>query len=113
KVYIKDKEIPDTPKYMFKVGANIRIEQIKTNIYPSLQYVSSRYGDFTNKEKIGSYTVVNLSANTRISRNFTLYADIINLFDRKYIGRIRPNTQSGTYYVAAPFTMAVGIKAEF
>ncbi|MGC9007203.1 MAG: TonB-dependent receptor domain-containing protein, partial [Sulfurihydrogenibium sp.] len=86
---------------------------INTNIYPSLQYVSSRYGDFTNTEKIGSYTIVNLSANTRISRNFTLYADVVNLFDRKYIGRINPNFTSGTYYVAAPFTISAGIKAEF
>ncbi len=113
RVYIKDKEVPDTPKYMFKVGANIRIESIRTNIYPSLQYVGSRYGNFTNTEKIGSYTIVNLSINTRISRNFTFYADIVNLFDKKYIGRISPGFQSGTYYVAAPFTISAGIKAQF
>jgi len=39
--------------------------------------------------------------------------DIYNLFDEKFISRISPGVTSGTYYVGAPFTVAVGIRGGF
>ena len=78
-----------------------------------MQYIGSRYGTVDNKQKVSSYTLINLSVDRRITKNFTLYFDVINLTDKKYIGRISPGETSGTYYVGAPFTFSVGLRGRF
>ncbi len=108
---ISGNQVPDTPKHMFKLGIDYRI--FGFNIRPSLQYIGSRYGTVDNKQKVSSYTLINLSVDRRITKNFTLYFDVINLTDKKYIGRISPGETSGTYYVGAPFTFSVGLRGRF
>ncbi|MFN3472346.1 MAG: TonB-dependent receptor, partial [Aquificaceae bacterium] len=83
------------------------------NIKPSIQYIGSRYGTIDNKERIGSYTLVNLSVDRRIAKNFRVYVDVVNLTDKKYIGRIAPGETSGRYYVGAPFTLSAGLRGRF
>lgn len=112
RVPIKDKTVPDTPKYMFKLGFEYRIFGFK--VVPSLQYIGSRYGNFTNTEKIDSYTLVNLYIDRSIYKRLaTVYVDVYNLTDKKFIGRISPGATSGAYYVGAPFTVSVGLKGRF
>jgi len=114
-INIKDNQVPNTPKFMFKTGIDYKVWNLR--ISPSLQYVSSRYGNLTNTEKVSGYTLVNLNASADIyktrGRNITAYLDIYNLFDKKFIGRISPGDTTGTYYVGAPFTVAVGIRGGF
>lgn len=108
---IKGNQVPDTPKNMLKFGINYRL--FGFNIKPSVQYISSRYGTVDNQQKIGGYTLVNLSVDRRITKNFRAYLDIVNLTDKKYIGRISPGEKDGRYYVGAPFTLSLGLKGRF
>ncbi len=43
-----------------------------------------RYSDAANNERMGGYTLFNVSANYRVDRNVSLFARINNLFDKKY-----------------------------
>lgn len=111
-INIKDKTVPDTPKYMFKLGMDYTI--LGFDVRPSVIYMSSRYGNLTNTEKVGGYTLANLYISRDIYKGYAnLYIDIRNLFDKKYIGRISVGDTSGTYYVGAPFSVAVGLKGRF
>jgi iron complex outermembrane receptor protein len=108
---IKDKTVPDTPEYMVKLGG--RFELMGFRISPSVQYVGSRYGNLTNTEKVSSYTLLNLNAQRKIYKGIDLFVDVVNLTDKKYVGRISPGVTSGTYYAGAPFTISVGIRGRF
>lgn len=108
---IRGNQVPDTPKNMLKVGMHLRLYGF--NIKPSVQYIGSRYGTVDNRERIPSYTLVNLSVDRRITRDIRLYVDVVNLTDKKYIGRISPGETSGRYYVGAPFTLSAGLRGRF
>jgi iron complex outermembrane receptor protein len=108
---IKDKTVPDTPKYMVKLGSRFQVMGFR--ISPSVQYVGSRYGNLINTEKVSSYTLVNLNVQRRIYKGIDLLVDMVNLTDKKYVGRISPGTTEGTYYAGAPFTISVGLRGRF
>jgi iron complex outermembrane receptor protein len=108
---IKDKTVPDTPEYMVKLGG--RFELMGFRISPSVQYIGSRYGNLINTEKVPSYTLVNLNVQRRIYKGINLLVDVVNLTDKKYVGRISPGTERGTYYAGAPFTISVGLRGRF
>lgn len=108
---IRGNQVPDTPKNMLKAGMHLRLYGF--NIKPSVQYIGSRYGTVDNRERIPSYTLVNLSVDRRITRDIRLYVDVVNLTDKKYIGRISPGETSGRYYVGAPFTLSAGLRGRF
>jgi iron complex outermembrane receptor protein len=107
----KDKTVPDTPERMIKLGG--RFELMGFRISPSVQYVGSRYGNLTNTERVSPYTLVNLNVQRRIYKGIDLFVDVVNLTDKKYVGRISPGTTSGTYYAGAPFTISVGLSGRF
>jgi iron complex outermembrane receptor protein len=108
---IKDKTVPDTPEYMAKLGG--RFELMGFRISPSVQYIGSRYGNFTNTERVSPYTLVNLNVQRKIYKGINLLVDVVNLTDKKYVGRISPGTTSGTYFAGAPFTISVGLSGRF
>jgi len=45
---------------------------------------SERYSDAENKQRMGGYTLTNLSASYRIDRDWSLFSRVNNLFDKKY-----------------------------
>ena len=96
---------------MVKLGG--RFELMGFRISPSVQYIGSRYGNLINTEKVSSYTLVNLNVQRRIYKGIDLLVDVVNLTDKKYVGRISPGTTSGTYYAGAPFTISVGLSGRF
>jgi len=108
---IKDKTVPDTPEYMVKLGG--RFELMGFRISPSVQYIGSRYGNLINTEKVSSYTLVNLNAQRKIYKGIDLFVDVVNLTDKKYVGRINPGITEGKYYAGAPFTISVGLRGRF
>ncbi|WP_299198674.1 TonB-dependent receptor [Thermocrinis sp.] len=111
KYNIKDKTVPDTPKYMVKLGGRFQVMGFR--ISPSVQYIGSRYGNLINTEKVSSYTLVNLNVQRKVYKGIDLFVDVVNLTDKKYVGRISPGTTSGTYYAGAPFTISVGLSGRF
>jgi iron complex outermembrane receptor protein len=108
---IKDKTVPDTPEYMVKLGGRFQVMGFR--ISPSVQYIGSRYGNLINTEKVSSYTLVNLNVQRKVYKGIDLFVDVVNLTDKKYVGRISPGTASGTYYAGAPFTISVGLSGRF
>jgi iron complex outermembrane receptor protein len=108
---IKDKTVPDTPEYMVKLGG--RFELMGFRISPSVQYIGSRYGNLINTEKVSPYTLVNLNVQRKVYKGIDLFVDVVNLTDKKYVGRISPGTTSGNYYAGAPFTISVGLSGRF
>jgi Outer membrane receptor proteins, mostly Fe transport len=112
-VEIKDKTVPDTPERMIKLGG--RFQVIGFRISPSVQYVGSRYGNFINTERVSPYTLVNLNVQRRIYKGIDLLVDVVNLTDKKYVGRISPGIRNNRalYYAGAPFTISAGLRGRF
>ena len=107
-------QLPNTPKYMGKLGLDYKIYGF--DIFPYLIYESSRYGDSINNEEIPSYVVANLN----VSRDFNIFGkkfygflNVLNLTNKTYIGYIGTGSTSGTYYVAPPITVSAGLRAYF
>jgi Outer membrane receptor proteins, mostly Fe transport len=96
---------------MVKLGGRFQVMGFR--ISPSVQYIGSRYGNLINTEKVSPYTLVNLNVQRRIYKGIDLLVDVVNLTDKKYVGRISPGTTSGTYYAGAPFTISVGLRGRF
>ncbi|MFA7069858.1 MAG: TonB-dependent receptor [Sulfurimonas sp.] len=120
---IKGNQMPDAPKVMAKGAITYAIDGFA--ITPALRYTSSRYGDVENKQKIGSFSVVDLDiaytkkdilgfsfATFRVSAN--------NLFDKKYIATINTpdnvlaaSSTSSTYQTGMPRSVFASINLSY
>jgi len=70
------------------------------------EYIGERFSnDGKQGAQTGKYTVVNLSGDYNINKNFSVYAKIDNLFDKQY--------QVVDGYATAPLSAYAGIKAQF
>jgi iron complex outermembrane receptor protein len=96
---------------MVKLGGRFQVMGFR--ISPSVQYIGSRYGNLINTEKVSPYTLVNLYVQRRIYKGVDLLVDVRNLTDKKYVGRISPGTENGTYFAGAPFTISAGLRGRF
>ena len=83
-------ELVRRPKHMANVGVAYQvIEPLGVNI--NFAYMGNRVDNYYNevtfassKVKMPSYTLVNLGANYQLTENLNLYANLTNLFDKKY-----------------------------
>ena len=64
-----------------------------------VQASGKRFDDAANKNVLGGYTLVNLSASTRIARDFTLVARIDNVADKEYQTARRYATEGRAFYL--------------
>lgn len=119
-VQSKGKQVPDTPEWMAKFGPTW--EDYGFSVTPLIRFIGTRYGDTENKEKISDYTVVDLHMgytrkDTLGFKKIAVGLDLINLFDRAYVGQINTSdfalNNSINYYPGAPFTVMSSITAEF
>ena len=99
-------ELVRRPKHMANVGVAYQvIEPLGVNI--NFAYMGNRVDNYYNevtfassKVKMPSYTLVNLGANYQLTENLNLYANLTNLFDKKYehtigYGQYRRNVYVG------------------
>ena len=83
-------ELVRRPKHMANVGVAYQvIEPLGVNINCAYMFnrVDNYYNEVTfasSKVKMPSYTLVNLGANYQLTENLNLYANLTNLFDKKY-----------------------------
>lgn len=119
-VLSKGKQVADTPEWMAKFGPTW--EDHGFSVTPLIRFIGSRYGDVENKEKISDYTVVDLHLSYTLKdvlsfKKIAVGLDLINLFDRHYVGQINTSdfslNNSINYYPGAPFTVMSSITAEF
>ncbi|MDD2789368.1 MAG: hypothetical protein PHU40_01755 [Sulfurimonas sp.] len=109
---IEGNQLPDAPQIMAKAALSYYIG--KWAVTPSVRYISSRYGDVANTEKIDDYTLVDLDVSYKTKEFFgsksTLFrATATNLTNEKYIATIATpdnalsaSTTSSSYQTGAP-----------
>ena len=91
-----------------------------------MRYISARYGNVGNSEKIAPYTVVDLFltySNPKLSRALPGFKDgfvslaFLNLFDKQYVGVINAFEDrlggGAAYLPGAPFTVAGSVELKF
>lgn len=79
----KGVELARRPKDSANVGLGYQItEQLGSNL--SLSYVGKRIDTYPHRTKLPSYTLVNAGVNYQVSKNLNVYANLNNLFDKKY-----------------------------
>ena len=64
-----------------------------------VQASGKRFDDAANKNVLGGYTLLNLSASTRITRDFTLLARVNNVADKDYQTARKYATEGRAFYV--------------
>lgn len=111
----KGKHIPNAPTTMLKGGLTYRWHDLSMS--PVMRYVGQRYGDSTQANPVGSYSVFDFNAGYQLAHNVRLDLTMLNLFDRRYISEISANDTSlngsTAYYAGAPRTMALTLSAKF
>jgi len=119
-IQCKGNHLTDSPEYLFKFGATYTNQGF--SVTPIIRYVSQRYGDIENTEKIDAYTLVDLNLSYTIKKIWTLEEisfglSFTNLFNQKYVSIIKnyqdaSQALSTSYYPGAPFTAiaSIGIK---
>jgi iron complex outermembrane receptor protein len=78
----------------------------------TVRYVGSSWLNTSNTLPVASYAVVGLRANYQVSKNTTIYASAVNLFNRQYntFGTGGSNT---SYVVGSPQAINVGARIIF
>ena len=113
-VHVKSNQLVDTPEHTLSASVTYKKAGFEGTI--SGKYISSRFGDATNTQKVSGYTIFNVDA----KQNFTLMgaklaasASVHNVFDTKYIGRIATGNTNGYYYAGTPLVATVGLSGKF
>lgn len=121
-VSVIGKQAPDAPKKMLKAGANFKYGEFYA--MPSIKYMSERYGDAENTQKVAPYAVADLSLGyTKKNKSGTFKEisaslDLQNILGRKYISLIQASddTTAGTsmqYVQGAPFAAIATLALKF
>ncbi len=120
------KQVVDTPEHMAKLG--IRYQHEQWNVGLDARYIGERYGDVLNAERVDAVTLFDMTGQYRLHRSLALTLNVLNLFDKQYIGPISAaddaianftaalNGVTGngsTYQYGAPRTFFVGLSADF
>lgn len=122
----QDKQVVDAPEHMLKLG--VRYDHQSWGVGLDARYIGERYGDVLNEERVDAVTLVDVLAQYRLTRALTLSLNVLNLFDREYIGPISASDDAiaaytaalngvtgngSTYQYGAPRTLYVGLSAQF
>ena len=110
KDFSNDQELPRRPKYKFFIETlyhmtkNLSFDvRVRYNGPSSNNLSNPSWG--TNSDKIKEYTVVDMTANYDISKNFSVYMKVDNLFNKYY--------EEARGYTTSPFALYGGVKAKF
>ena len=84
----------------------------QASLTATIRYVGSSWLDTKNQYGVPAYAVVGLRANYEMTKNTTVYASAVNLFNRQYItfGTGSSNTQ---YVLGMPQAISVGARIIF
>jgi vitamin B12 transporter len=94
------KQLARRARHHATLGADTRVDA--WTVGAQVQASGRRFDNAANTAVLGSYTLVNLYASTRIARDYTLLARIDNLADKDY--------QLARNYATAGRTFYVGVK---
>jgi iron complex outermembrane recepter protein len=121
-VAVKGKQTVDTPPYVLK--GRLTYTVLGASISPVERYVSTRYGDTGNTQKVPSYAVTDVTLSygfkqigplcgVKAVKGLSLSVSCLNFFNRRYIAVIGAfeDAQSASYLVGAPRTVVGKIGA--
>ena len=114
---------PDAPEYMAKAAVSWTLAGF--TLTPSVRYLSARYGDVLNTEKIGGITLMDIDMtyafdHVPFTKSVLFRLSATNVFDKKYVSAINTaddalaaaNT-AATYQTGAPFGLYGGVEFMF
>ena len=116
---IKGNQSPAVPGFSLYSELQYKSGQLTSSL--SLRYTGQRYGDALNQEKISSYQLINFRAaydwNVQWAKGLKLTAEIKNVFNRHYVGRIDAMDYEyagqPSYYAGMPRAYALSLTALF
>lgn len=77
------KQLIRRPKHVANAGVSYQITE-KWGSDANISYVGRRVDNATKRYRMPSYTLVNLGLNYQLSQNLNVYANLNNVFDKKY-----------------------------
>ncbi len=116
-------QVPDAPEYMAKGALTYKLFGVE--LTPSVRYMSKRYGDVLNTEKVDDATIVDFDIayalkDVFFAKSVEIRLTATNIFDTKYISAINTaddalaaTTNAATYQTGAPFGIYGNIKFMF
>ncbi len=116
-------QVPDAPMYMAKAALSYKIFGFA--LTPSIRYMSERYGDVLNQEKIGDATIVDFDIAYEIkkilgAKSVEFRITATNVFNQKYISAINTaddalaaTTTAATYQTGAPVGVYANVSLKF
>ena len=117
---IKGNQVVDTPEFMVKAGLVYRWGDLE--VIPMVRWLSSRYGNAENTQKVDSYAIADLRLTYTlkkipIARALKFSLDLNNLFNKEYVSVISASdyTTGGkaSYYSGGLFTTVFTASLEF
>ena len=84
----------------------------QASLTATIRYVGSSWLDNSNTLPVASYAVVGLRANYEMTKNTTVYASAVNLFNRQYI-TFGTGTNTSSYVMGMPQAISVGARIIF
>lgn len=84
----------------------------QASLTATIRYVGSSWMDNGNTLPVAAYAVVGLRANYEVTKNATVYASAVNLFNRQYI-TFGTGTSNTAYTLGMPQAISVGARIIF
>ncbi|MDX9788082.1 MAG: TonB-dependent receptor [Desulfobacterales bacterium] len=116
-------QVPDAPKFMAKAALSYKIAGI--TLTPSVRYLSERYGDVLNNERVDASTIVDFDMSYALKKvlgaqSVELRLTATNLFNQKDISAINTaddalaaTNTAATYQTGAPFGLYANVQFKF
>ena len=84
----------------------------QASLTATIRYVGSSWMNTSNTLPVPAYAVVGLRANYEVTKNATLYASAVNLFNRQYI-TFGTGSSNTSYVLGSPQSVTVGARIIF
>jgi iron complex outermembrane receptor protein len=84
----------------------------QASLTATIRYVGSSWMNTANTLPVAAYAVVGLRANYEVTKNTTVYASAVNLFNRQYITFGTGNNTS-SYVLGMPQAISLGARIIF
>lgn len=110
-----DNDLPAAPDYVVRGEVMYRHDG-GFFAGPTFDLVGSRYADFSNTYRVGSYSLLGLRAGFE-RQNWSLFAEVRNLLDKEYVGVLTvkdlASANDALLQAGAPRSVSVGLRYQF
>jgi outer membrane receptor protein involved in Fe transport len=101
--------LPEVSRYQAYIGATWHPLE-RATLRADVRFASSQFDDDLNTRRLAGYGVVNLYAETAITQQLSIYAEVQNLLDRTIEAGKAVN---GVVTVGTPRVAAAGVRLSF